>query len=95
MGLSCLSVDIPVSQKNLDQANQKLCLLRLDIDNEVDVSLHVGTDVPDFSDRLNRLPSEWVNLILDGSYLVNKPTGLHPPEISDGSLETPAGKCGR
>ena len=45
---------VPLREKGLDQLDERLCLDRVDVDDNVDVGLHVSTDVANFSDVIDR-----------------------------------------
>lgn len=47
--------DIPLFEQHLDQFDEGLCLSGVDFNDEADVLLHVGADVPHTPNRINRI----------------------------------------
>ena len=53
------------------------------------------TDVAHLPDRFDGLPAQRINLLFDGSDLIDEAAWFYLPEISDDALKTSAGKCCR
>src|SRR5580692_983465 len=77
--------DVPVLHEQLDQFDQKLSFVRTDIDDDVDVLLHVRADVAYLTDRVNSTPGQGVGLIPDRLNLVHEPAPRYTPEVSPAS----------
>ena len=62
---------VPVFQQELDETDQGLRLFWIDIDNQIDVRLHVSPNIADASDTVNRTPSAYVDHPLQSLDLIN------------------------
>ena len=81
-----VSFDVPVTDQSLDQFDQERRFAQINVNDQIDILLHVSTDVAQSSQGVDRLPRLLINLAFESLDLVDEPILLDLPEVSDHPL---------
>lgn len=93
--LSLIASDIPFSQKGLNESDQKVGFLWIDVYDYVDIRFHVSSDIADFANRVDGIPSFGIYFLFERVNFVFQAPLRYPPEVSNHALKTAAGKSSR
>lgn len=85
-----MSMDVPFLDQRLNQANQQNGLIWFDIDDDIDISLHMGTDVSDAANCVDCIPSGLIHLVFDRLNFCEKSLVSNAEEVADHTLQTAA-----
>lgn len=93
--LTFVTLNIPAVQEKFNKPENLFGIFGGDVQDQIDILLHVGADVADFAKRIYCSPLCGGDLALQSVYLLEKTGAFDPPEIPDHALQTTPRQCRR
>src|SRR6266581_3255950 len=84
---------VPLIEERLYQLDKEPCFVRVNINNQVDVLLHMRADIADLPQRVDGIPSLSIYLSLQCVDLLHEAGFLNAPEVPYHALKTAPRQC--